>query len=488
MGRAGKTAGAEPEKDDQLSVIVDRDELSGLLALKASPLVRDLHAFQKRVLRLKGRWRGAIAGRRSGKSYLMAVWLLGGHAGQVSLYCARTLKSAKAILLPVFAELNARYDLGLVIRSVEGEVREPNGHVIAFHGLKDKSAADLLLGQKFRRIALDEGGAFDSELLQYCIEKVLQPTLFDVRGDMMIGGTPGPVPKGYFFDLVGDPRGTGKEGRWPTVSWDLRDNPHLSGDADENIAEILAANGWTAEHPTFRREVLAQWVDDAGSLIYHYKGARWAPVPAKGRTVLVVDFAGSDKPEADDCAFLVGRQDWDTRPNVHLLEGWRKHGINLAEIAALIRALKAKWSASKVIVDAGALGAGYAKTLSEVYNIDCEAADKRDKRARIERVIAALDTNTLHVCSEASQIVDEWLSLQWDAKRRSHHESCADDLSDACLYLMSEFSGVDQPSKVIDLRTKAERDEERLFKQAQRGRPSGTRLRAEPLIWLPEAA
>lgn len=439
-------------------MIIERDPLGGLLRLKPSPLVRDLHSEQLKALRLRGRFRGIMAGRRSGKSYLMAVWLLGGRAGQVSLYAARTLKSAKAIMLPVFAELNARYGLGLRIRAVEGEVHEPSGHIIRFHGLKDRTAADLLLGQKFRRIALDELGAFDPLLLEYCVTKVLQPTLFDVRGEMLIGGTPGPIPKGYAYELVGDPNGTGAPGRWPTHGWDLRKNPHLAGDADENIREILEMNGWTLDHPTFRREVLGQWVNDAGSLIYHYQGERWAAVPSDGKTVLVVDFAGSDKldakgqPVADSTAFLVGRQPNDKRPHVFLIEGFKKYGINIRQIADLIKALRAKWGGfAKIVVDAGALGAGYAKELRETYGLSSvEAADKRDKRARIGTAQATLDTKTLHVCQEASAITDEWLSLQWNLERNDHHEACADDLSDAMLYLLNNFKLVDPPSKVIE--------------------------------------
>ena len=421
------------------------------MRLKPSPLIRDLHAEQLKALRLRGRFRGVMAGRRSGKSDLMAVWLLGGRAGQVSLYCARTLKSAKAIMIPVFAELNARYNLGLRIRAVEGEIIEPSGHIIRFHGLKDRTAADLLLGQKFRKIALDEGGAFDSELLEYCITKVLQPTLFDVRGDMVLGGTPGPVPKGYFYELVGDPNGSGLKGRWPTHGWDLRKNPHLAGDAEQNILEILATNGWTIDHPRFRREVLGQWVNDAGSLIYRYQGERWAKVPDEGKTVLVVDFAGSDKPEADDTAFLVGRQPHNQRPHFFLAEGFKKHGVNIAQIADIIRVLRAKWGGiAKIVVDAGALGAGYAKTLREVFKINCEGADKRDKRARIGLAQATLDTKTLHICADAAAIADEWLSLQWNLEHDDHHGACADDLSDALLYMLNEFTLIEPPGKVIE--------------------------------------
>lgn len=464
-------------------MIVERDPIAGLLALKVSPIIRGLHAEQRAALRLKGRYRGTIAPRRSGKSYMLATCLLGGKARDVSLYCARTLKSAKAIMLPVFSELNAKYGLGLVIRAIEGEVIEPNGHIIRFHGLKDRTAADLLLGQKFRRVALDEAGAFDSELLEYCITKVLQATLIDSRGDFMLVGTPGPLPKGFFYDAVGDPLGSGAPGRWPTHAWTLQQNPHIK-DAEEAIAEILATNGWDIDNPRAQRELFGRWAFDAGALIYRYQGEQWATAPRTGKTVLVVDFAGSDKPEADDCAFLVGRQDWQARPHVFLLEGIKKHGINLSDIAALIKALTAKHGVHKVVVDAGALGAGYAKTLREVYRIECEAADKRDKRSRIELVVATLDTKTLHICADASAICDEWLSLQWDEKHLGHHESCADDLSDTLLYLMPEFTCVDPPAKVIDARTKAQIDQDRLFLEAQRAATSG-RTR-DSLIWLPE--
>lgn len=469
-------------------MIVDRDPLSGLLSLRPSPLVTGLHSEQRKALRIKGRFRAVIAPRRAGKSYLFAVWLLGGKPGQVTLYCARTLKSAKAIMLPVFAELNYRYRLGLTIRTVEGEIIEPNGHIIRFHGLKDRAAAELLRGQEFRRAVIDECGAFDSELLEFSAQVVIQPTLLRTRGEMLMGGTPGPIPKGFFYDVVGDPLGSGAVGKWPSHAWTLEQNPHIP-DVAEAIAEILKTNGWTIDHPRAQRELFGRWANDAGALIYRYQGERWAKAPASGKTVLVVDFAGSDKPEADDTAFIVGRQDRDTKPHVFLLEGFKKHGINISEIAALIRALKAKHNVTKVRVDAGALGAGYAKELREVYKIDCEGADKRDKRARISTVQAALDTKTLHVCEDSASILDEWLSLQWDEKHRDHHASCADDLSDALTYLLSEFVLVDPPSKVIDARTQSQRIEEELFREAQRGSSGSgrsSRMSAEPLIWLPE--
>lgn len=397
------------------------------------------------------------------------MYLLGGRPGQVSLYAARTLKSAKAILIPVMSELNARYGLGLTIRTVEGEIWEPNGAVIRLHGLKDNAAAELLRGQKFRRVVVDECGAFHDDLLKFAIQSILQPTLMDLRGEMLIAGTPGPIPKGLFYDLVGDPNGDGHSGRWASAGWDLKSNPHLAGTPEENLQEIIEANNWDLENPTLNREVFGKWVNDSGALIYHYRGERWATPPSDGKTVLVVDFAGSDKDNADDTAFLVGRQSPYSRPHVFLLEGFKCHGITIHGIAERIRQLQAKHNVGTVVVDAGALGAGYAITLRENFNIDCRAADKRDKRARIELAVATLDTQTLHVCEPARSIVeDEWPALAWSADHRTHNERCYDDLSDALLYILAEFVVVTPPTKVITEVTSAAAARARAMAKATR--------------------
>ena len=424
-------------------MILDLDPLSGLLALRASPMIRDLHEEQRKVLRLQGRWRGVRAGRRSGKSYLAAVWLLGGDPNRVSLYCARTLKSAKAILLPVLSELNARYQLGLTIRTIDGEVICQNGHVIRFHGLKDRAAADLLRGQKFQRVFLDEAGAFDDDLLRYAIEAVITHTLTDWRGEFMIGGTPGLVPSGYFFELVGDREGSGKEGRWPSHTWDLRQNPSLPGTPEERVADQLAINSWTIDHPTFRREVLAQWVDDAESKIYHYQGERWATPPDAGYSVLGVDLAGGTSIRSDDTTFVVTRQDPAQRPHVFVLHAERQHGIDVGQVAERIRELRGKYRVGKIVIDGGGLGAMVVNTLKRTYAIDCESVAKgKYKRPRIEVAQAGLRRKEIHLCEGAKALWEEWLTLAWDETRQTHHERCADDLSDAFLYALLEHLAV----------------------------------------------
>lgn len=385
-----------------------------------------------------------MAGRRAGKSYAAAAWLLGGKTGQVSAYCARTLKSAKAIMLGIFAELNLKYDLKLVIRASTGTIIEPNGHIIQFYGLHDVSQADLLRGQKFRRVFIDEGGAFHDDLLKYCIESVIQPTLIDLKGSMIIGGTPGPIPKGYFYNITGNP-GCSKphEGRWPTWHWTFRDNPFI--DAEALLEEVLTVNGWTVGHATFMREFLGIWCEDAEAIIYRYKtlfdsNGRpvWRQPPKTGRTVLVMDFGVVDR-----TAFSVWRQGYDSRPHIYCVDAYAKSNLELPEIAAIAHQLREKWAVNKIISDEGALGKGYANNLRSQYKLPVEPADKRNKRARIDGIRGRLAAETLHLCEGAAPLYDEWLSLCWNDVRDDHHPRQDDDLSDTACYVDAEFDAVD---------------------------------------------
>lgn len=419
------------------------------MALAPSPALRALTRRQLAAVRGSGKFRCWLAGRRAGKSYAAAIWLLGGKAGQKSAYCAKTLKSAKSIMLGVFAELNSRFQLCLDIRISTGTITEPNGHVIQFYGLRDQSQADLMRGQKFRRVVIDELGAYSDELLQYSIESVIQWTLLDQRGELVVTGTPGPIPSGYAYDMTGNPGLDAPiAGRWPAHHWTAKDNPHVPW--SDVVAEAMKVNGATEGSPTFRREFLGIWCEDLDALVYRYRGEKWAPVPKAGKTVLALDFGGGERGN-DATTFTVWRQPYDARPHVFCLEAIAKDEIEMPEIASIAKNLREKWSVNKIVADEGALGHAMAKNLRNQYRLPIEKAIKQDKKGRILSARGRLDAGTLHLCEGARPLADEWLSLCWDETRQDHHPRQADDLSDSALYGLEEFSAweADAPAPVV---------------------------------------
>lgn len=451
------------------------DPLTGLLSLAPSPTLRALTPKQRAAIAGNKRFRTWMAGRRAGKSYAAAIWLLGGKHLQKSAYIARTLKSAKAIMMGVFAELNARFNLKLDIRIATGTIVEPSGHVIQLYGIRDQGQADLIRGQKFRRVFVDEGGAFPDELLKYSLESVIQPTLLDLRGDLIVAGTPGPIPRGYFYDMTGNPGlQTPFPGRWPSHYWTFEDNPHVP--RDSIIEEALTVNGWSEDSPTFRREYRAIWCEDLDALIYRYKTLfqsdgvtpLWSTCNESGKTVMAIDF-GSGEERRDATTWTIWRQPYNTQTHVYCLHAYARDEIELEEVASITRQLRERFSVNKIVADEGALGKALAKALRTQYKLPIEAAVKQDKKGRILSARGRLAAETLHLCAGAEPLWQEWRSLCWNEVRDDHHERQADDLSDSALYALEEFAGwqaEEPPPKVVPINQQVR---EKAMQKATRG-------------------
>jgi hypothetical protein len=243
-------------------VLFDLDLADFLEEFAPNPVVASLHEKQMAFYLDPSRFKAALMARRVGKSYVDAVMLMGGRPGQVSLYFARTIGTAKRIMLPAFREMNRVFNLGLKYHGSEHTITEPSGAVIQLAGVKDEPAAENLRGPKYRRVIGDECGTFHSELLQYTVQDVLQPALVDSGGDMALTGTPGPDPdpKDYWFSITGDPASK-IPGAWPCHHATIYDNTKMTDgdgrpvDPRTALADILSDNaGWTIDHPSFRRE------------------------------------------------------------------------------------------------------------------------------------------------------------------------------------------------------------------------------------------
>ncbi len=456
-------------------MIITKDPLYGLLQLAPSPAFRGLTPKQLKATRGIARFRAWLAGRRSGKSYAAAVQLLGGKRGETSIYIARTLKSAKAIILNVFVELNDKYKLGLHIRAATGTITEPSGHVIQLFGIKDRGAADLIRGiPKLRKVFLDEAGAFTDELLKYSIENVLQPMLLDLQGHMSVAGTPGVIPKGYWYDITGNPGMYPPiAGRWQTHHWTYEDNPHVN--AELVIQEALEANGITPQDATFMREFLAIWCEDLDAIIYRYKGENpdnggWAPMPKSGMTVMCIDFG-----VVDQTAWAVGRQEYESRPHLHVLKAYGESNLDLPEIAKITQQLRERFDVYKIYADEGALGKGYANNLRNQYKLPIEPMDKQHKRSKIDVVRGRIAAGTLHLCAEAETLYDEWRTLCWNMMRDDHHPRQADDLSDVVCYLCHapEFDSMLYEAPKIITQETNEQIRQAAMRKASRGKGLG---------------
>lgn len=402
-------------------------------------LVDGLFRQQRRFVLDPSPRKAALCSRRAGKSYGLAAWFALGastHPGALSLYVAQSSNAAKLILWPALRALSDRHALGVRLREDRGQLMAswPNGHRLWLAGCSDAAEVDRFRGPAYRRAAIDEAQSYGAWLATL-VEDVIAPALGDCAGELALCGTPGPNASGYYYVVT-----TGDGGpQWPTHRWTLAKNPHFQGGRGRTYrAQVRAARGWSVEHPTYQREWMGRWVQDAGALVYPYQGARNGHVGAlpegDWRHVLALDLGYVDDTAFAELAWRVGH------PEVYVIRAWKRRGLIPSAVAAQVAQLvderrRAGRPYTRVVADTGGLGRGYASELSERYGVAVEAAEKRDRRGAIEMMRGDLLSGVVRVVvADCGPLLDEWSVLEWDDERSDVREGLADHCSDAALY------------------------------------------------------
>lgn len=180
------------------------------------------------------------------------------------------------------------YEAGLLF-----EVRD-TGSQIKLVGADDKKESDKLRGGAHDGIAVDEAASFPSKLLRYYLTQVIRYTLIDRRGWLILGGTPGSILTGEFYDatkvgaLRSRPFRLREKGEWAKTAchcpatcvdfewsfhrWTAKDSP-VVGLADE-LEAIRLERGWSKENPIYLRESCGEWAIDDSGRVYKYRSEK----------------------------------------------------------------------------------------------------------------------------------------------------------------------------------------------------------------------
>jgi len=158
--------------------------------------------------------------------------------------------------------------LGCRFNETELTCTLPNGACIFLTGADaDQDEHKKLLGQKNRKVAVDEAQAWSTDL-EHLVFGVLRPSVADHRGSISLIGTPGNLTQGFFARVT---RGcTGgklspidvREPGWSGHSWTTFQNPFVREQWKADIEELRAANPDIDRVPWFRQNYLGEWVID----------------------------------------------------------------------------------------------------------------------------------------------------------------------------------------------------------------------------------
>lgn len=442
-----------------------------------------MHVRQRIVFDARHKRFAVKAGRRGGKSHLFTAWLVDGwqnYPNETSVFIAQTAGHAYRILWRSLLRFEQQYKLGLKLNEAKLTATFPNGYQIWLTGCSTWREVEKLRGPRYRRVAIDEAGSVPAEILEYLVEDVLDPALMDLDGELALSGTPGVIPKGYFFERT---TGIGEQGavvQWPTFEFTCLDNPHVKGRAYLN--KKLKENGWSEDHPTFRREYLGQWVIDTTAIVYPFvanrNGFLIADLPTdrgKTRTVISVDLGWHD-----DTAIIVSSSHRG-HPDVWYRSAWKMPNLLPGRIAAEIerrrQPLILAGESVEIVVDTAGGGKTIAEELKQRYGLPFQAAEKRDKKAGIELLRGGLLEGLVHVDPyECGPMLSEWSALPYSDDRSDHHDQYPNHCADAALYgyrrhRLPYRPEIEPPKAGSEQWHKAERSKERLAAQKRaRGR------------------
>lgn len=383
-------------------------------------------------------------------------------------YIALSKPMAEEILWDELKKWDDRYELGLKFDNTRLKAKYPGtGSVVHLVGADDKKEVDKLRGQKYPEAAIDEAASFNAPVLLSLIDKVLGPALMDLRGPLVLVGTPSHILTGPFYDATrngsktsrpweerDDPKWAGAAVEWSRHHWSLQDNtamPHLW----EEALAIKAFKGWSDENPIWQREYLGRWVGDDTDRVYRFREYAedeqsklqvpwniWEPGPKTSKNPYGLPeghhwryVIGLDLGFVDNFAMQVLAYS-DTCPNLYQVYEYSAPGLHIRPIAELIRGVVAKigYYPDGMVADLAGSGGTILLELAEVYGLAVEAAEKKDKPAFIELVNSDLVDGRIKIL-KGSGLATEWLELQWDPDRPDkENKAQANHCSDAFVY------------------------------------------------------
>jgi hypothetical protein len=381
--------------------------------------------------------KAAICSRRSGKStscaFILSENVLDNIEGDVA-YITLTRKNAKRIMFNPLKRLNEKHNWGLVPNEADLSFKAPNGNMIYCTGAHTEDEVEKLRGLKFKVIVLDEVASFRQHL-NYMVEDVLEPTLVDLDGTMILIGTPSANPHGNYFHAVT----TGLEHGWSVHKWTILDNPFIPH-AARWLKEYKERKNWEDNHPVYLREWKGEWSTDTDSLVYKYDPSRNGfdgvtlpnEVNDKWFYIIGVDIGFDD-------AFTIAVNAYSNNRNeIYTVDTFKKSGMIPSQMADTINKFKDRWEPIKIVGDHGGLGKAICEEFNQRYGIGIHPAEKQKKAAYIE--IANGDLKSGHVkIKPGSELAIEMLTNQWDPdKPGKEDDRTPNDLCDAWLYSYRE--------------------------------------------------
>lgn len=282
----------------------------------------ELHPTQKLVAKDTHRFRVINAGRRWGKSTLVAWEMFAIAASNENArvpYYAPTRDDARDIMWKALKEICAPLIIGEPNESrLEINIRNRFGgsSLIVLYGWEAVQERGKGVGVKNNHVFLDEVSKYKN--FKFGWEEILRPTLIDLMGGATFISTPNGFNHFYDLSLM-----DGTNADWTYFHFTSLDNPHLKPEELENMKHEMTAD-------RYAQEILGEFRKREGLVYKDF---------SRDNTVV------RELPQDFECLYTLGGVDWghthpaavitikkDYRGNYYITDEWYEPGHTEEEI------------------------------------------------------------------------------------------------------------------------------------------------------------
>ena len=402
-------------------------------------MIRDLGFIkQNQVLNDRlSRYKAINCTRRSGKSHTEAldhIEICNEFPGSRTLYMGLTLDSTREIIWDVFKDLNRIHKIGLRFNETKSIIFYPNGSRTRLFGL-DSSPRQLakILGQKLRKISIDEAGSITIDLEIFIKQKVA-PALIDLSPNSWVTllGTCENIPNTYFEKVTSN---KDIDFNWSIHKWTAYENPYLKDQWTIEINEMINRNPDVINASWFKTHYLNEWCSDDDLLIIPAHKMQWIDELPKVNDWYYV--LGVDLGFNDASSFSVIAASFKLK-EAFCVYANKDTEMDLTDVASEIKRLKEIYPLTRIIVD-GANKQGIEEMKNRLQLPELEIAEKTGKAIYLRLLRDDVTIGGIKFLRNmCGPLEEEWKSLMWLSKKGIKLEiedpRCQNHISDALLY------------------------------------------------------
>lgn len=352
-----------------------------------------------------------------------------------TIYMGLTLDSVTEIIWDVFKDINTEFRLGLKFNNSKKIIFYPNGSRTRLFGL-DASHRQMakILGQKLRKVSIDEAGSITINLEEFCFQKI-RPALIDLAplSWLTLLGTCENIPNTYFQKVT---EGNCINFNWKIYKWSALDNPFMKKQWEAEIEDITKNNPNALETSSFKTHYLNQWCSDDDLLIIPASKMKFIDkLPDLGRGKEWHYMLGVDLGYNDATAFTLIAFNWNYKAAVVCMT-FKIVEQDFTDVAEVINKIKSDYNVTHIVID-GANKQGV-EEIKKRHNLhEIEIAEKLGKPTYLRLLKDEVISEKIEFLKDScSDLENEWRGLQWKDKfKLAEDPRCQNHLSDSTLYI-----------------------------------------------------